>query len=137
MTLDRATKQFIQSIADPDAKKLQEMTPEEARAFSRSLAETAGPAPPMVRVEEHRLEREGGNVGLRVLVPIDPPEGVIVYYHGGGWVIGSIDEYDTLARKLAERTSCAGSCQQQLRKHPLRTSELTRMKGRTKMSNNI
>ena len=39
-----------------------------------------------------------------------PPQGargVIVYLHGGGWVIGAIDEFDTLARKLAERTSCA------------------------------
>ena len=32
---------------------------------------------------------------------------MIVYYHGGGWVVGSIDESDTLGRKLAERTSCA------------------------------
>ena len=113
MPLDRATTQFMQSMAegaDPDAKPLHEMTPEEARAFGRSLADTAGPAPAMARVEEHTLERDGGsagNVGLRVLVPIDPPAGVIVYYHGGGWVIGSIDEFDTLARKLAERTSCA------------------------------
>ena len=108
MTLDRATKKFIQSIADLDAKPLQEMTPEEARTFFVGfLAEMAGPAPLMARVEEHTLEHEGGNVGLRVLVPIDPPEGVIVYYHGGGWVIGSIDEFDTMARKLAERTSCA------------------------------
>ena len=32
---------------------------------------------------------------------------MIVYYHGGGWVIGTIDESDTVARKLAERTSCS------------------------------
>ena len=33
--------------------------------------------------------------------------GVIVYYHGGGWVIGTIDEYDPLARQLAHHTGCA------------------------------
>ena len=43
---------------------------------------------------------------VRVLVPLEEPAGVIVYYHGGGWVIGSIDESDTVGRKLAERTSC-------------------------------
>ena len=32
---------------------------------------------------------------------------MIVYLHGGGWATGSLDEYDTLARKLAERTGCA------------------------------
>jgi acetyl esterase len=46
-------------------------------------------------------------VQIRVLVPIEPARGVFVWYHGGGWVIGSIDESDTVGRKLAERTSCA------------------------------
>ncbi len=32
---------------------------------------------------------------------------MLIYYHGGGWVIGAIDEFDTLARKLAARTGCA------------------------------
>jgi acetyl esterase len=61
----------------------------------------------MARVEEHRVEVSDGIVPVRVLVPLEPARGVIVYYHGGGWVLGSIDEYDTMARKLAERTSCA------------------------------
>ncbi len=43
---------------------------------------------------------------LRVLVPTDQPRGVIVYYHGGGWVIGSLDDYDKLGRLLARRTGC-------------------------------
>ena len=44
---------------------------------------------------------------MRILVPPQGARGVIVYLHGGGWVIGAIDEFDTLGRKLAERTSCA------------------------------
>ena len=50
---------------------------------------------------------DGPEIPIRVLVPQQGARGVIVYLHGGGWVIGTIDEYDTLARKLAERTSCA------------------------------
>ena len=110
VTLDPATTRFIEELteaADPDAKPIHEMTPEEARGFSESLAALAGPAPQMARVSEHTLERADGNVPLRVVVPIEHPAGVIVFYHGGGWVVGSIDESDTLARKLAERTSCA------------------------------
>ena len=61
----------------------------------------------MERVEERTIEGPDGQAKLRILVPIQNPRGVMVYYHGGGWVIGSIDEYDTVARKLAERTSCA------------------------------
>jgi acetyl esterase len=32
---------------------------------------------------------------------------VIVYFHGGGWVIGALPEFETLARTLAEQTGCA------------------------------
>jgi acetyl esterase len=44
---------------------------------------------------------------VRILVPDDDVDGVIVYYHGGGWVIGSMDDYDTIGRHLAARTKCA------------------------------
>ena len=110
MALDPQTAMFIQMMAEqagPDTKQLHEMTPEEARGFGGALAELAGPAPSMARVEEHSLARDVGQVKMRVLVPIDNPVGVIVFYHGGGWVIGDIEENDTMARKLAERTSCA------------------------------
>ena len=61
----------------------------------------------MESVEERTIEGPDGPVTLRVLVPIENPRGVMVYYHGGGWVTGAIGESDTVARKLAERTSCA------------------------------
>ncbi|MDH4365049.1 MAG: alpha/beta hydrolase, partial [Acidimicrobiia bacterium] len=72
-----------------------------------AMAELAGPAPKMARAEDHTVPVDGGEIPVRVLVPPQGARGVIVYLHGGGWVIGTIDEYDTLARKLAERTSCA------------------------------
>lgn len=94
-------------MAAGGGKALHEMTPEEARALGAQMASMAGPAPRMARVEEHTVSVAGGAVPVRVLVPLEPPRGVIVYYHGGGWVIGAIDEFDTMARKLAERTSSA------------------------------
>ena len=48
------------------------------------------PAPAMARVQEHVVAVTDGEVPVRVLVPLDSPAGVIVYYHGGGWVIGTI-----------------------------------------------
>jgi acetyl esterase len=61
----------------------------------------------MARADDARVPVAGGEIPVRILVPPQGARGVIVYLHGGGWVIGAIDEYDTLARKLAERTSCA------------------------------
>jgi acetyl esterase len=98
---------FVEQMASAGGKPLHESTPEEARALGGALAALVGPAPAMARVEEHTVSAPGGGVHVRLLVPIEPPRGVMMYYHGGGWVIGNIDEYDTLARKLAERTSCA------------------------------
>ena len=107
MALDSATARFLEQMAEGHAKPLRECTPGEARTTFSKLAELAGPAPAMERVEERTIEGPDGQARLRILVPIQNPRGVMVYYHGGGWVIGSIDEYDTVARKLAERTSCA------------------------------
>ena len=110
MALDVATATFYEERikgSDPDARAMHERSPAEARAYRAELAALNGPAPRMARVENHSIERPDGSVDVRVLVPIEPSMGVIVYYHGGGWVVGSIDESDTLGRKLAERTSCA------------------------------
>jgi acetyl esterase len=106
MSLDRATTTFLEEMAAGGGKPLHEGTPEEARALGAMFAELVGPAPAMARVEEHTVAGRDGAVTLRVLVPDQPPRGVMVYYHGGGWVLGSMDESETVARKLAERTSC-------------------------------
>ena len=108
MTLDNATMMLLQQMAAAGGKPLHESTPEEARALGAAMAELAGPPPVTVRGEDHSVPTQGGgSVPVRILLPQQPARGVIVYYHGGGWVIGSIDECDTLVRKLAERTSCA------------------------------
>ena len=107
MALDSATIRFLKQLTEGGGKPLHESTPDEARVYLSELAELAGPAPEMQRVEDHTIDGPDARTILRILVPVENPIGVLVYYHGGGWVLGSIDEYDTVARKLAERTSCA------------------------------
>lgn len=104
MTVDAATAGFLTQMAESGVKPLHEMTPEEARALTAGLGELFGPGPEMARVDDITVE---GTFPVRVLVPAGDLRGVIVWYHGGGWVIGTIDEADTLGRTLAERTSCA------------------------------
>ena len=107
MALDSATARLLEEMAQGDGKPLHQCTPNEARALGSVIAELAGPGPDMQSVTERTIEGQDGKATLRILVPIKNPRGVLLYYHGGGWVIGSIDEDDTVARKLAERTSCA------------------------------
>ncbi|OAI43153.1 esterase [bacterium SCGC AG-212-C10] len=107
MAVDLATRMLLEQMGAGGGKPLEESTPEEARALGAALAAMAGPAPAMARAENHTVAVDGGEVPVRVLVPPQGARGVMVWYHGGGWVIGTIDEADTVGRKLAERTSCA------------------------------
>jgi acetyl esterase len=107
MALDEATAAFLTQMAESGAKPLHEMTPEQARAQLRELGEMTGPGPDMAHVGWATVTTADGSVPIRVLVPDDSPRALIVYYHGGGWVIGDIDGFDTLGRTLAQRTGCA------------------------------
>jgi len=108
MALDEATTALLTQLAESGTKPLHEMTPQEARGLTAMLGGMYGPGPDMHRAEDAAAPRpDGTSVPLRVLVPTERPRGVIVYYHGGGWVIGALPEFETLGRKLAERTGCA------------------------------
>ncbi|MGR6922021.1 alpha/beta hydrolase [[Actinomadura] parvosata] len=107
MALDHATTEFLKQLAETGGKPIHEMSVAEARALSASLSEMFGKGPDLARVEEVSIPAEdGASFPARVLTPDGPPRGVLLYFHGGGWVLGDIDEFDTLGRELAVRTGC-------------------------------
>jgi acetyl esterase len=106
MALDQATAALLEELAASGLAPLQELTPAEARGRMAALRGDGPPGPDMTAVRATRVVASGGFVPLRVLVPTGQPRGVIVYYHGGGWVIGGLDDYDKLGRLLAWRTGC-------------------------------
>ena len=63
-----------------------------------------GPFPAAVkspRAREIAITGHGGHsIALRVIAP-DNPRGVYLHIHGGGWMLGSVDSYDTICRRLA------------------------------------
>lgn len=106
MSLDEATTGLLARLAESGAKPLHEMAPHEARGMGQMLREMYGPGPEVLRVCDNRVRAaDGALVTARVFSPSDSANAVIVYYHGGGWVMGAIDEFDTLARQLAVRTN--------------------------------
>lgn len=104
MALDAATMAFLQQMAESGAKPIHESTPEEVRALGEGLKDAYGEGPAVADVQHHHIEANG-SFAVRVLKPHDP-QGIFVYYHGGGWVIGALDEFDTLGRRLAVNTNC-------------------------------
>ena len=85
-------------------------TVEQARAESlASVPLVAGPPPPMARVENLTIPGPAGEIGARLYVGLDAPRApqpLLVYYHGGGWVIGNLDTHDGACRFLAEHSGC-------------------------------
>lgn len=107
MALDQATESFIAEMAKSGRPPLHEMEPAAARALGPQIIALLGPGPQMERVEDVVIEgHDGGSFAARLLVPGPLPRGVVLYFHGGGWVLGGLDESDNLTRTLAQRTGC-------------------------------
>ena len=107
MALDDFTAAFVAEMAEADAKPVAEMTPHETPTFSADLHDLYASGPEVSRAEDRVIPTDDGSISARVIIPEGEVNGLIVYYHGGGWVIGTIDEYDPLARQLASQTGCA------------------------------
>ena len=71
-------------------------TPEQARS---NLAARKGPT----TIEVHDVrDLDAGGIGARLYRPNDRTDlGLLVFFHGGGWVIGSLDSHDGMCRRLA------------------------------------
>ena len=80
----------------------QEQPPAEARRRFAALLESGLAGAPEVAVEE--LDLRGG-LSARCYTPTRPQGGTIVFFHGGGWTVGSVEAHDGLARRIADRTS--------------------------------
>lgn len=88
------------------------LTPAEARAFYRERRTFTQPdAPEVASVRGFQAPGPGGPIPLRAYRPLgsaaDALLPVLVYFHGGGWVIGDLDTHDVLCRQLANQSGCA------------------------------
>jgi acetyl esterase len=106
VALDEATTRLLEQLAASGARPLAELTPREAREQMAAMRAGAEPGPEVAAVRGTRVRVTGGFVPLRILTPAGQPRGIIVYYHGGGWVLGDLDGIDRVGRVLAQRTGC-------------------------------
>ena len=105
MTLDIASTAFLAQSAISGAPALHEVSVEEARLIYSGLMALSHEGPQLASIEEVAITAaDDASLRAHILTPAGTPKSVIVYYHGGGWVIGSIDDYLTVGRHLAART---------------------------------
>lgn len=88
-----------------------QLTAEDARAAYEKAAPILDLLPRAVhRVEDRRLRVAGGSIRLRVYWPREPdphaPLPMLLWTHGGGFTIGSVQAYDPLCRMICTRGHC-------------------------------
>jgi acetyl esterase/lipase len=95
-------QEVLRAMAEAKLRPIEEMTPAEAREQMEATARARKAEPlPVARVEERMIPGPAGEIRLRLYwPPALAPVPAIVYYHGGGHVIGSLDTHDFVARNL-------------------------------------
>ncbi len=92
---------LLAALADAGAPPLYELSLEDARAVTGGVAELIGPGPELASVYDIAIPGGGGDISARVYEPAADPPTTVVYFHGGGWVIGSVDDWDAVCRAIA------------------------------------
>ena len=103
MPLDPKVRLFLDQLAAAGMPALSALGGVGARAAIDAMATTAGPLEAVARIDDRRIPGPAGDLAVRIYTPAGgtPPRPVLVYYHGGGWVIGSIASHDGVCRALA------------------------------------
>jgi len=88
-----------------------QMSPSMSIKEMRRLAalRPGGPGPAVAKVENFTVAGSSGvQIPVRIYRPIgiDQPTPPVLYFHGGGWVVGDLDTHDAQARRLANYSGC-------------------------------
>jgi len=96
----------LEAMAEMGLPALETLSVADARALMVASAQTRPPAPEVGEVTDAVMPGPGGDLPYRLYRPAEPegPHPVVVYFHGGGWVLGDLDSDDPLCRDLCARS---------------------------------
>ncbi|MEX0942385.1 MAG: alpha/beta hydrolase [Pseudomonadales bacterium] len=102
MALDPVVEGMLKQMAEAGGTPLTEMAPPAAREMYRMMSQA------YEKADMHSVtELSADGVPVRVYHPSEDPDlPCLVFYHGGGWVIGDLDTHDNIARNLARAVNC-------------------------------
>ena len=108
MPVDPQAQVLLDMLKAMNVPDVSTQTVAEARATmeaSRQL--TTGAPEPIFKVENRTIPGPASEIPVRIYTPEgNGPFPVLVYFHGGGWVIGSLDTHDGVCRSLANQARC-------------------------------
>jgi acetyl esterase len=98
---------FLEQLRASGAPPLDALAPEEARAAIAALRRNAPPPEAVPAVADRTVPGPDGPIPVRLYTPPgQAPYPVLIYFHGGGWVVGDLDTVDATCRALANRSGC-------------------------------
>jgi acetyl esterase len=107
MARDADAEALVAQIRATGAPSMAERGVTAARAYLDERAVAADPGPEVELVSDERIEVDGRSIPVRLYRREAGSEmPVVVYLHGGGWVLGSIDASDAFCRRLAAAARC-------------------------------
>lgn len=112
MPLDKDTERLLSQLSALGAPELSTLTPEAARKLSFTPPPENGELEPVpvASVTDRKIpggaaetnQSAASEIPLRIYKPLVPSsKGALVYFHGGGWVLGDLDSHDNICRRLA------------------------------------
>ncbi len=77
--------------------------------YVETLARSGGEPAAMAAVDDRQIPGPAGDIAIRRYRPEGlsaAPAPTVIYFHGGGWVLGDLDSHDRICRQLAQRAGC-------------------------------
>ena len=107
MALNPKLAQMLEMARASGKPAFHQCTPPQAREVMAANATALGSGPDVADVSELAVPTRAGQIQARLYRSGTKETGLIVYLHGGGWCIGSLDDFDALARMLCHDSQCA------------------------------
>ena len=105
MALDESTDTLLKNIAAMGGPALNELPVDECRNVFLGLVQNLqGDVLPIHESEDREISGPNGAIPIRIYTPSDSQgksKGVLVLFHGGGWVIGDLETHDNMCRYYA------------------------------------
>ena len=102
MPLDPQVQAYLTRMAALASPPATALSPRAARAMMEAESRTLGALPEVGRVEDRVIPGPSGELSIRITGPSGPGlSPALVYFHGGGWVAGSLATHDALCRSIA------------------------------------
>jgi acetyl esterase len=106
MPLDKHVQAFLTTLEQAGAPRYGEQPIDEQRQAMQASAGTFFGSFEQVPFEDQVVPSKGAPVPIRVYRPVERPAPIMIYLHGGGWVLGNLETAHRVCATLARLSSC-------------------------------